>query len=78
MIKQKPFNNVLKEWKIYLISVIPIGFIVSGGIASLLGKQSIFDFINIFIWYSLFQFRLFDYIIGLEKKVDSGKDNLSD
>jgi hypothetical protein len=46
----------------------PISFLVSGGIATIIGHQETLTFLSVFIWFILFQFRIFEWIIKLDRK----------
>jgi ABC-type transport system involved in Fe-S cluster assembly fused permease/ATPase subunit len=70
MPKNKPYQYVLSEIKLFLIINIPISFIVSGGIATIIGHQEILTFLSVFIWFILFQFRIFEWIIQLDRKYE--------
>jgi hypothetical protein len=74
MPKNKPYQYVLSELRLFLIINIPISFLVSGGIATIIGHQEILTFISVFIWFILFQFRIFEYIIKLDRKYEEIED----
>jgi len=71
--KINPYRFVLSQKKLFLISVIPYSFLVSGGIATILQKQALLDFINIFVWFVCFQFTLFNYAIKWENEYEKNK-----
>jgi hypothetical protein len=43
---------------------------MSGGIATIIGHQEILTFLSVFIWFILFQFRIFEWIIQLDRKYE--------
>ena len=70
MPKNKPYQYVLSEIKLFLIINIPISFLISGGIATIIGKQDTLTFLSVFIWFILFQFRIFEWVIRLDRKYE--------
>ncbi len=51
------------------VAVLPVSFMVSGGIATIMGIQPFFDFLGIFIFFIAFQIMLFDLYFYLERHV---------
>lgn len=66
MFKSNRLRQILKH---SLISV-PIGFLVSGGIATISGIQSLYDFVNVFIFFYVVQIILIDFALSLEKEIE--------
>lgn len=65
-----------KDFFIFLITSIPFNFLVSGGIATLIGKQALTEFISVFTYAEIFSFMLvetYEYYIGKKEKKISDK-----
>jgi len=52
---------IKKDTLIIIFSVLSVGLMCSGGIATLAGRQSLFDFVNVFVWFCCTEFMLIDF-----------------
>jgi len=47
----------------------------SGGIATVAGRQSLFDFVNVFVWFCCTEFMLIDFCEKYLKEKEKEKEN---
>jgi hypothetical protein len=63
---------IKKDTIIIIFSVVYVGLICSGGIATICGKQALFDFVNVFVWFVCTEFMLINFY---EKYLKEKKKN---
>lgn len=62
-----------KELLIFYAIVLPIAFIVCGGIATIIGIQEPWVFVCVFSWYLAIELMIFDLFYSLIKKGEVGQ-----
>lgn len=70
--KQSHMNK--KQFGIFLLTSLPFNFLLCGGLATLIGKQALSEFIGVFTYFEIFSLIVIDTLEGYIKDYNLEKN----